>query len=53
MRRVDGRKVTRLTPGDLVTCPEGLEKPRGGSTGRQKSAGTILKGFREIGRAGA
>ena len=26
MRRVDGRKVTRLTPGDLASCPEGLAK---------------------------
>ncbi len=44
MRRVDGRKVTRLTPGDLAFCPEGLVKPQGGTMGRQKSAGAIRDG---------
>lgn len=44
MRRVYGRKVTRLTPGDLAFCPEGLAKPQGGSMERQKSAGAIRDG---------
>ena len=42
MRRVDGRKVTRITPGDLAFCPRGLGKPRGGPMGRQESAGAIV-----------
>ena len=42
MRRVYGRKVTRLTPGDLAFCPEGLGKPRGGPMGCQRSAGAIV-----------
>ena len=41
MRRVDGRKVMRITPGDLAFCPEGLGKSEGGPMGRQKSAGAI------------
>lgn len=44
MRRVDGRKVTRITPGDLAFCPEGLGKSKGGPMGRQKSAGAIRGG---------
>jgi len=31
-------KVTRLTLGDLPSCPRGLGPPQGGPTGRQKSA---------------
>ena len=42
MRRANGRKVTRLTPGDLVFCPSGQGKSKGGPTGRQKSAGVIV-----------
>jgi hypothetical protein len=58
MRRVDGRKVTRLTPGDLAFCPEGLVKLQGGTMGRQKSAGAIrdgeaVKGLYEVRRFGA
>ncbi len=41
MRRVDGRKVTRLTPGDLAFCPEGKGSRKADRTERQKSAGAI------------
>lgn len=44
MRRVCGRKVTRLTPGGLASCLRGLGKPEGGPMGRQKSAGAIRGG---------
>jgi hypothetical protein len=42
MRRVDGAKVTRLTPGDLPLCPCGLVAPRGAARERQKSAEAIV-----------
>jgi len=41
MRRVDGAKVTRLTPGDLSVCPV-LVMPQGVAKGGQKSAEVIL-----------
>jgi hypothetical protein len=41
MRRVDGVKVTRLTPGDLFVCHE-LVTPRGVAKGKQKSAEAVL-----------
>jgi hypothetical protein len=40
MRRVCGRKVTRLTLRDLSSCP-GLGPSQGGPMGRQKSAEAI------------
>ena len=44
MRRVCGRKVTRLTLGDLSTCLV-LPASQGVGMGRQKSAETILAGL--------
>ena len=41
MRRVDGAKVTRLTPGDLFICHR-LNTLRGVSKGGQKSAAVIV-----------
>jgi len=41
MRRVDGAKVTGLTPGDLTTCPRGRVAPGGAARGGQKSAEAI------------
>ena len=41
MRRVDGAKVTRLTPGELLVCPV-LAMPQGVVKGGQKSAEVIL-----------
>ncbi len=42
MRRVDGVKVTRLTPGDLLICRGGQQPSRGGARGGQKSATAIV-----------
>lgn len=44
MWRVDGRKVTRITRGDLSACPV-LETLRDVSMSRQKSAEAILAGL--------
>jgi RNA-directed DNA polymerase len=41
MRRVDGAKVTRLTPGDLSNCHR-LDTLRGVSKGGQRSAAVIV-----------
>ena len=41
MRRVDGAKVTRLTPGDLFVCHV-LAALRGVAKGKQKSAEAVL-----------
>jgi RNA-directed DNA polymerase len=41
MRRVDGAKVTRLTPGDLLVC-HWLVKSRDVTKGKQKSAEVIV-----------
>ncbi len=44
MRRVGGRKVTRLTPGDLMRCPQGLGELQGRPKVRQESAEVIRGG---------
>ena len=44
MRRVCGRKVTRLTLGDLSTCLV-LPASQGVGMGRQKSAEAIIAGL--------
>jgi len=41
MQRVDGAKVTRLTPGGLLVC-HALGTPRGEPKGKQKSAEAII-----------
>src|SRR3990172_7157841 len=38
MRRADGAKVTRLTPGDLLVCSKGLAASKGAAMDEQKSA---------------
>jgi hypothetical protein len=40
MRRVDGVKVTRLTPGDLFVCHE-LVTPRGVAKGKLRAVGWL------------
>ena len=50
MRRVDGAKVTRLTPGDLLACREASDVERrsegraGVSRGRSSRERTAAKG---------
>jgi hypothetical protein len=52
MRRVDGRKVTRLTPGDLALHPGGaLWSVR--SQPEPYEAWKHAKGLREVRRSGA
>jgi hypothetical protein len=58
MRRVDGRKVTRLTPGDLAFCPEGQENrkvDRWDVRSQQEpyEMGHPIKGLYEVRRFGA
>ena len=50
MRRVDGAKVTRLTPGDLFVCRR-LARLRGVAMGGQKSAEAIGAAAHERRRA--
>ena len=52
MRQVYGMKVTRLTLGDLPSCPAGvLPAPQGVGMGRQKSAEAIVVGMTDRRRA--
>ena len=46
MRRVDGVKVTRFTPGDLFVCRR-LARLRGLAMGEQKSAEAVLAAAHE------